>query len=107
MYAAADIPYIEPDSTGDIDVIRTPDAVFNPASMASFEGIAVVINHPRDARGDILSLRQATGRAWRRGMRRISAGARVSRWIYCSPISRRVLVKSSKSILWEPYRACP
>ncbi|AHF72832.1 Phage protein [Candidatus Sodalis pierantonius str. SOPE] len=54
MYAAADIPHIEPDRTGDIDVIRTPDVVFNPASMASFEGIAVVINHPRDASGDIL-----------------------------------------------------
>ncbi|CRL46008.1 hypothetical protein SGGMMB4_04215 [Sodalis glossinidius str. 'morsitans'] len=54
IYPAIHIPHIEPDSDGDIDVIRTPDAVFNPASMASFEGIAVVINHPRDARGDIL-----------------------------------------------------
>ncbi len=53
-YRAEDLPEITPDADGEIVVTRTEDEVFSPESMASFEGMTVVILHPEDAQGDIL-----------------------------------------------------
>lgn len=53
-YCAADLPDIAPDSDGEIVVTRTSAQVFDPAAIASFEGMAVVIEHPRDVRGELL-----------------------------------------------------
>lgn len=53
-YRAEDLPEITPDEDGEIIVTRTADEVFSPESIASFEGMSVVILHPEDAQGDIL-----------------------------------------------------
>jgi len=53
-YRAEDLPEITPDADGEIIVTRTAEEVFSPESMASFEGMTVVILHPEDAQGDIL-----------------------------------------------------
>lgn len=53
-YRAEDLPEITPDADGEIIVTRTAEEVFSPESMASFEGMTVVILHPEDSQGDIL-----------------------------------------------------
>lgn len=54
LYAADDLPDIEPDADGEIVVTRSPEQVFSAKSIASFEGMTVVILHPEDSSGDIL-----------------------------------------------------
>jgi hypothetical protein len=39
---------------GKVIVRRTPEEVFSERAMASFEGMAVTIGHPRDFNGDII-----------------------------------------------------
>jgi hypothetical protein len=52
-YLAEDLPEITPDDDGEILVTRTPEEVFSPEAMASFEGMTVVILHPEDEEGNI------------------------------------------------------
>lgn len=52
-YLSADLPEITPDADGEILVTRTPEEVFSPATLASFEGMTVVILHPEDEQGNI------------------------------------------------------
>jgi len=53
VYLADDLPEIEPDDDGEIVVTRTPEEVFSPEALASFEGMSVVILHPEDEQGNI------------------------------------------------------
>ncbi len=53
VYLADDLPEIEPDADGEIVVTRTPEEVFSPEALASFEGMSVVILHPEDEEGNI------------------------------------------------------
>ena len=45
---------LEPDESGLVTIYRTEDEVFSPATMASFEGMAVTIDHPSDHAGNIV-----------------------------------------------------
>ncbi|MEL6472670.1 MAG: DUF2213 domain-containing protein [Pseudomonadota bacterium] len=47
-YADIELPDIEPGDDGIILVERHEDDVFDPESMASFEGVPVTIEHPRE-----------------------------------------------------------
>jgi uncharacterized protein len=47
-YADIELPDIEAGKDGIILVERTEDEVFNPESIASFEGVPVTIEHPRE-----------------------------------------------------------
>lgn len=53
-YDTTERPELTPDVRGKIIVRRTPEEVFNERSIASFEGMAVTIGHPRDFNGDII-----------------------------------------------------
>ncbi len=53
LYSALDLPKLEADSDGEIVVERTDDEVFNPETLASFEGMTVTILHPEDGAGNI------------------------------------------------------
>lgn len=53
LYSADDLPNLEADSDGEIVVERTPDEVFSPETLASFEGMTVTILHPEDDAGNI------------------------------------------------------
>ena len=54
LYGAEELPEIEPDSQGMIVVRRTPEEVFSERTIASFEGMAVTIGHPKDFNGNII-----------------------------------------------------
>ncbi|HDT1533821.1 TPA: DUF2213 domain-containing protein [Klebsiella pneumoniae subsp. pneumoniae] len=54
VYGAEELPEIEPDSQGLIVVRRTPEEVFGERTIASFEGMAVTIGHPKDFSGNII-----------------------------------------------------
>lgn len=54
VYGAEELPGIEPDSQGLIVVRRTPEEVFSERTIASFEGMAVTIGHPKDFNGNII-----------------------------------------------------
>lgn len=54
IYGAEELPEIEPDSQGLIVVRRTPEEVFSERAIASFEGMAVTIGHPKDFNGNII-----------------------------------------------------
>lgn len=54
VYGAEELPEIEPDSQGLIVVRRTPEEVFSERTIASFEGMAVTIGHPKDFSGSII-----------------------------------------------------
>ncbi|MGJ0580347.1 DUF2213 domain-containing protein [Xenorhabdus bovienii] len=45
---------LEPDANGLVTVYRTEDEVFSPETMASFEGVAVTLEHPEDKDGNIV-----------------------------------------------------
>lgn len=45
---------LEPDASGTVTVWRTEDEVFSPETMASFEGVAVTLEHPEDSFGNIV-----------------------------------------------------
>ncbi|MEX3170790.1 DUF2213 domain-containing protein [Serratia quinivorans] len=53
VYAAADLPKLTPNAAGEILVTRSPDQVFHPATLASFEGMSITVLHPEDEDGDI------------------------------------------------------
>ena len=53
-YDKTERPELTPDVRGKIIVRRTPEEVFSERSIASFEGMAVTIGHPRDFNGDII-----------------------------------------------------
>ncbi|WP_387467146.1 DUF2213 domain-containing protein [Photorhabdus sp. RM323S] len=43
---------LQPDASGLVTIYRTEDEVFSPETMASFEGVAVTLDHPEDAEGN-------------------------------------------------------
>jgi hypothetical protein len=45
---------LTPDYQGVVTVLRGEDEVFSPETLASFEGMAVTLDHPEDEGGDIL-----------------------------------------------------
>lgn len=62
VYGAEELPELQPDSHGMITVRRTPDEVFSEQTIASFEGMAVTIGHPKDFNGNIIFV---TPQNWR------------------------------------------
>ncbi|MGP7381859.1 DUF2213 domain-containing protein [Klebsiella pneumoniae] len=62
VYGAEELPEIEPDGHGLIVVRRTPEEVFSERTIASFEGMAVTIGHPKDFSGNIIFV---TPQNWR------------------------------------------
>lgn len=48
-----------PDANGLITAYRTEDEVFSPETMASFEGMAVTLDHPEDGEGNIIFVNPA------------------------------------------------
>ncbi|HCB5955418.1 TPA: DUF2213 domain-containing protein [Salmonella enterica subsp. enterica serovar Paratyphi B] len=63
IYGAEELPELTPDSDGLIVVRRTPEEVFSERTIASFEGMAVTIGHPKDFGGNIIFV---TPENWRR-----------------------------------------
>ncbi|WP_346827770.1 DUF2213 domain-containing protein [Serratia inhibens] len=53
VYAAEDLPNLTPNAAGQIIVTRSPEQVFNPATLASFEGMSITVLHPEDEDGNI------------------------------------------------------
>ncbi|HHV9527671.1 TPA: DUF2213 domain-containing protein [Escherichia coli] len=53
LYGAADLPNLKPDKLGEIVVTRSPEQVFHPATLASFEGMSITILHPEDKNGNV------------------------------------------------------
>ncbi|HFR3118974.1 TPA: DUF2213 domain-containing protein [Enterobacter roggenkampii] len=53
-YDATERPELIPNDKGKVIVRRTPEEVFSERAMASFEGMAVTIGHPRDFGGQII-----------------------------------------------------
>lgn len=53
-YDTTERPELMPDARGKVIVRRTPEEVFSERAMASFEGMAVTIGHPRDFNGEII-----------------------------------------------------
>ncbi|WP_393950357.1 DUF2213 domain-containing protein [Kluyvera intermedia] len=53
-YDASERPELVPDARGKVIVRRTPEEVFSERAIASFEGMAVTIGHPRDFSGEII-----------------------------------------------------
>lgn len=47
-YAAQELPQDKPDASGWVTVFRTADELFNPATIESFAGKPVTIEHPND-----------------------------------------------------------
>lgn len=62
VYSAEELPDLIPDSSGLIVVRRTPEEVFSERTIASFEGMAVTIGHPKDFSGNIIFV---TPQNWR------------------------------------------
>ncbi|MBD2803487.1 DUF2213 domain-containing protein [Xenorhabdus sp. ZM] len=54
LYSAFDLPSLEPDDEGEIVVERSPSEVFHEATLASFEGMTITIQHPEDNAGNIM-----------------------------------------------------
>jgi len=61
-YDATERPELIPDTRGKVIVSRTPEEVFSERAIASFEGMAVTIGHPRDFNGEIIFI---TPENWR------------------------------------------
>ncbi|ELF8354245.1 DUF2213 domain-containing protein, partial [Escherichia coli] len=53
LYGADDLPNLKPDKLGEIVVTRSPEQVFHPATLASFEGMSITVLHPEDENGDV------------------------------------------------------
>ncbi len=53
LYGADDLPKLKPDKFGEIIVTRSPEQVFHPATLASFEGMSITILHPEDENGNV------------------------------------------------------
>ncbi|MFV8845143.1 DUF2213 domain-containing protein [Serratia fonticola] len=62
VYGAEELPDLTPDRDGLIVVRRTPEEVFSERTIASFEGMAVTIGHPKDFSGNIIFV---TPQNWR------------------------------------------
>ncbi|MGL4528958.1 MAG: DUF2213 domain-containing protein [Citrobacter freundii] len=62
VYGAEELPDLVPGSDGLIVVRRTPEEVFSERTIASFEGMAVTIGHPKDFSGNIIFV---TPQNWR------------------------------------------
>ena len=62
VYGAEELPDLTPDQDGLIVVRRTPEEVFSERTIASFEGMAVTIGHPKDFSGNIIFV---TPQNWR------------------------------------------
>lgn len=48
VYGAAELPGIEADQDGMIQILRDPEEVFRPETLASCNGKSLVIEHPED-----------------------------------------------------------
>ena len=53
-YDTTERPELVPNDRGKVIVRRTPEEVFSERAMASFEGMAVTVGHPRDFGGQII-----------------------------------------------------
>lgn len=53
LYGEADLPNLIPDASGEIVVSRSPEHVFDPATLASFEGMSITVLHPEDENGNV------------------------------------------------------
>ncbi|EPT4022348.1 DUF2213 domain-containing protein [Enterobacter roggenkampii] len=53
IYAAEDLPKLKPDGFGRIVVTRSDKNVFDPATLASFEGMSITVLHPEDEDGNV------------------------------------------------------
>ncbi|MEH3452372.1 DUF2213 domain-containing protein [Phytobacter diazotrophicus] len=53
-YDTTERPELTPNDRGKVIVRRTPEEVFSERAMASFEGMAVTVGHPRDFGGQII-----------------------------------------------------
>lgn len=53
-YGAEELPDLQPGADGLITVHRNADEVFSEETIASFEGMAVTIGHPKDFSGNII-----------------------------------------------------
>ncbi|END7648648.1 DUF2213 domain-containing protein, partial [Shigella flexneri] len=53
LYGADDLPKLKPDKFVEIVVTRSPEQVFHPATLASFEGMSITILHPEDENGNV------------------------------------------------------
>lgn len=53
-YDATERPELVPNDRGKIIIRREPEEVFSERAMASFEGMAVTIGHPRDFNGQVI-----------------------------------------------------
>lgn len=62
VYSAEELPDLIPGDDGLIVVRRMPEEVFSEKTIASFEGMAVTIGHPKDIYGDITFV---TPKNWR------------------------------------------
>ncbi|WP_447887571.1 DUF2213 domain-containing protein [Serratia fonticola] len=52
-YSAKDLPNLKPNAAGEIIVRRSPEQVFAPATLASFEGMSITVLHPEDEEGNV------------------------------------------------------
>lgn len=53
VYSAKDLPNLKPNAAGEIIVRRSPEQVFDPATLASFEGMSITVLHPEDDDGNV------------------------------------------------------
>ena len=53
VYSAKDLPNLKPNAAGEIIVRRSPEQVFDPATLASFEGMSITVLHPEDEDGNV------------------------------------------------------
>lgn len=53
VYAAADLPKLKPNALDQIIITRSPEQVFDPATLASFEGMSITVLHPEDEEGNV------------------------------------------------------
>lgn len=53
LYGEADLPNLIADAFGEIVVSRSPEHVFDPATLASFEGMSITVLHPEDENGNV------------------------------------------------------
>lgn len=53
VYSAKDLPNLKPNAAGEIIVRRSPEQVFAPATLASFEGMSITVLHPEDEEGNV------------------------------------------------------
>ncbi|MGJ8524112.1 hypothetical protein R84981_002830 [Carnimonas sp. R-84981] len=54
IYIGDELPDIEPGTDGLIRIERNPEEVFDEATIASFEGMSLTLDHPADTQGQVL-----------------------------------------------------